>query len=72
MRTFMVYVDEYQHGKKVRDNHITCDVRGKDLDEATILKRLTNNIKTWQTACNKGYFKENHYTFVITSYEEIK
>ena len=72
MKSYRVYVNEYQHGELKNQNSIICDVRGKNLDEETILRRLTNNIKTWQTACNKGLFKQNHYTFVVTGYEEVK
>lgn len=71
MKNYRVYVEEYQHGKKVRENTIVCGVRGKNLSKEEIEKRLKNNIKTWQTACNKAYFKENHFTFNMVKYEEV-
>lgn len=72
MKTYRVKVNEFQHGELKGTHYICCDVRGKDLDEQTILKRLTNNIKTWQSACNKGYFRQDWFTFKVVSYEEVK
>ena len=48
-----------------------CEVRGKNLDTATIYKRLENNLKTWQSAGNKcGVF--NKAKFIMLGYEEKK
>lgn len=69
MRKFNVYVDMIQNGKAKRSDKVYCEVRGKNLDDETILKRLTNNIKTWQSAYNK--YSINKCKFVITKYDEI-
>lgn len=71
MRRFRVFVEEWQHGKLVKESSTCCDVRGKDLTEEEILRRLTNNIKTWQTACNKAYWKQDHFTFKVIGYKEV-
>lgn len=69
MRRFRVKVNMIQQGEIKQTDIITCDVMGKNLDEATILKRLTNNVKTWQSAYNK--YEINKYKFEIVSYEEV-
>ena len=69
MRRFKVNVDIMQNGKLKSKDIITCDVNGKDLNEETIIKRLTNNIKTWQSAYNKCEIYK--CKFIITGYEEV-
>ena len=71
MRKFKVRIKTTKNGevKYINDTYL---VQGKDLDEQTIVKRLTNNMKTWQTACNRGFFRENWTKFELESYEEVK
>ncbi len=71
MKRYRVYFEMWQHGELKDEDSIICDTRGKDLDEATVLKRLTNNIKTWQSAYNKDRYRENYYTFKVIRYEEV-
>lgn len=72
-RAFYYVEEQTKEGRKVtRPNEsMVCEVRGKDLDEVTIIKRLSNNLKTWQSAGNKcGAF--NNAKFFITGFEEVK
>lgn len=69
MKRYLVYVNMTQNGEIKKMDKVYCDVRGKNLDEETINKRLTNNIKTWQSAWNKCEI--NKYKFEIIKYEEI-
>ena len=48
MKTFNVKVLFSENGKE-RVEIFSLDVRGKDLDEATIERRLRNNIKSLQS-----------------------
>lgn len=71
MLKFKVRIKTTKNGevKYIDDTYL---VQGKDLDEETIVRRLTNNMKTWQTACNRGFFRENWTKFELVSYEEVK
>ena len=71
MMTYRVKVKEFEKGKYITTNIILCDVQGKDLDEEIIVKRLTNNIKTWQSAYNKGRIQGKRI-FEIDCYERVK
>jgi hypothetical protein len=71
MRTYIVEVNEKNSkGEIMRKSQIPCDVRGDCKDETTLLKRLTNNVKTWQSAWNKGQPSNDKWVFEIVSYKE--
>lgn len=62
-----------KNGRRItkENQKMYCEVRGKNLDSATIYKRLENNLKTWQSAGNKcGAF--NKAKFIMLGYEEKK
>ena len=69
MRRFRIKVNMVQQGEVKKTDIIICDVMGKNLDNETILKRLTNNVKTWQSAYNK--YEIVKYKFEIVNYEEV-
>lgn len=70
MMTYKVKFNIYQNGNIIKTDFMNCDVRGKDLDTMTLRKRLTNNIKTWQSAYNKDRLT-GKAVFEVESFERI-
>lgn len=68
MKKYKAIFNETYNGKVAQKEGI-FKVQGKDLTDEVIFKRLSNNLKTWQTAWNK--YRIDKINYELIRYEEI-